>query len=328
MKETLAFFMGFWLLAMSGKYIYRGYAWMCRKLSAIAGLNPQGERPVAMLMTGFSLFTGFILLIMGYTAMIVGLPLSIGSVLLGGVMILGFDNIFILVGYFLTRVGERAKLDEQLMLQKERAEISHYKELKEQYDRQRVLIHDMRKHLNAIRDLAAKQGDQAVERYSGEILLEPALQKMARMCGNPILDAVLCRYREICEAKGIAFTADVREGAVDSMSQSGITGLFGNLLENAVEACGRAEGVVEKPFIDLRVQGHRSGGLVTIRLTNTCAQEPKPDRTGGFITQKEDVEQHGLGQKSILSTVRRYSGNMRQFYSKAEKEFHTVIYLK
>lgn len=318
MKETMAFFAGFIVLVLGGRGLYVGYSKICAKL---AGRGPaaQNVRPAAMMLTGFSITTLFILLIMVYTVLVTGLELTIGSFLMAGLLILLLDNAFIYASFRYSQHASRQKLSQQLMLERQHAEEDYYRALEEQYNRQRVLIHDIRKHLGAIRDLA---GEGAVSQYVEELERSPALQNKVRICGNHTLDVVLCRYKEVCQAKGIGFSADVRDHAADFLLQSDVTSLFGNLLENAVEA---AEGV-EEAYLELLVD-KRPGSRLLISLVNSCREAPVRDGMGGFVSRKADRERHGLGIRSIRGTVERYGGTMQQYYNKGTEMFHTVILL-
>ena len=322
MKETISLFLGFLLLALGGKSLYRFYRKICGSLAKAGGVS-QDPGPAALTLTGFSLTTLFILLIMAYTAFIVEQPVSVGSILLGGVLILFFDNLLIFGGYQYNLYRNSENLSHQLIRQKRRAEAGYYSALEEQYGRQRVLIHDIRKHLEAIRDLADHGAAEEIAQYLRELEASPALQNKVRICGNRTLDVVLCRYREVCEKKGIGFSADVRDQSVDFLRPSDMTALFGNLLENAVEA---AEGG-ERPYLELLVDT-RPGGAAVISLVNSCAVPPQGDSHRGFQSRKADREQHGLGLKSVADTVRRYGGVLRQYYDPETKLFHTVVMLK
>lgn len=319
MIETLFLLLGFFALALCGKLLYMGYSRLCARL-AKTGPFFQDANPAAVLLTGFSLCTLFILFIMGYTVAVLHLPLTLGSVLLAGLLILAFDNLLLFVGYHINQQLNSRTLSDHLLRQKQQTEVDYYKALEEQYDHQRVLIHDIRKHLAAIRDLADQEDSPAIGRYVRELEASPALQNKVRICGNHILDVVLCRYREVCQNKGVAFSADVREGSVDFLEQIDITALFGNLLENAVEAAQGAQ----DPFLELLV-GVRPGSSLLITLVNRCAQAPESDGAGGFLTWKPRKERHGLGIKSVRSTVKKYGGTLRQYYDADTQLFHTVI---
>lgn len=319
MKETLALLLGFSLLVCSGRLFYRGCTVLCGRLIG----SEKEAGPVAVVLTGFTLCTLFLLLIFGYTGLMVGQPLSVGSLLLSVLLILLVDNGLIFAGYLYSQHRNRRNLSDQLMIQKQQAEVSYYRALEEQYDRQRVLIHDIRGHLDAIRSLAEAGKDQEAVRYIKELEASPALQNKVRICGSYILDVILCRYKEVCQAKQIRFHVDVRSGSVDMLSQSDMTALFGNLLENAVEA---AEGA-EESYIELSVET-KSENVFQLTMVNSCRQPPKTDSAGNFVTGKQDRERHGLGLKSIRNVTEKHNGIIRQYYEEENRLFHTIILMK
>ena len=321
MKETIALVLGFFVLAGSGRLFYLGYSRVCTRLQRGGAEEEKSAAPIAMVLTGFSLVTIFVLLIMVYTSLVTGIRLSMGSVVLAGLLLLVLNNLLLLLGYRYSRQIDRQNLSDQLMLQKRQNEVEYYKALEEQYDSQRVLIHDIRKHLAALRDLAGEQGEAA--RYITELERSPALQNRVRFCGSPILDVILSRYGKLCQESGVGFLVDVRSHSVDHLEQSDVTALFGNLLENAVEA---AEGG-ERPYLELLVDT-RPGGALLISLVNTCVSPPESDGKGGFLTRKPHRERHGIGLRSIAHTVKRHNGTLRQYYEEETGLFHTVVLLR
>lgn len=323
MKETLALFLGFLLLALSGKLLYFGYSRLCGRLDRSRHGSQKDVAPVALVLTGFSLTTLFILLMMVYTAAITGIQLTTGSFVLAGLLILAIDNLLLFAGYQYSRQADQRNLSDQLMLQKQQAEMDYYKALEEQYDRQRVLIHDIRKHLETLRDLAGEQENNAVSQYVSELEKSPALQNRVRFCGNPTLDVILSRYGEICKREDVKFLVDIRSQSVDHLEPGDMTALFGNLLENAVEAAKGGENA----YLELAVDT-RPGNSLMISLVNTCEEAPKEDGKDGFLTRKPDKEQHGIGLKSVSGVVKKYDGTLRQYYEPDRRLFHTVILLQ
>lgn len=321
MKETAALILGFLALIFGARLLYRGYT---RLFAWLEPHRPQEEAdPAPLLLTCFSMVTLFILLIMVFTVLIVGLPLTAGSIFLTGALILVLENGFIYLGCRISRRMTHRRLSGQLLRQKQLTEENYYQMLEEQYDRQRVLIHDIRKHLGALRDLAGTAGDSAVSRYVRELEDSPALQNRVRICGHPVLDVILCRYQELCQKKGIRFAADVRDRSVDFLSHSDLTALFANLLENAVEAAEGGENASLELFA-----GSRPGNALVISLVNTCAAPPRDDGRGGWQSAKPDPEHHGLGMKSVRAAVKKYGGELRQYYDGETGLFHTVILLR
>lgn len=323
MKETLALLLGFFVLACSGKLLYWGYSRLCARLAGERPGTGKSTAPIAMVLTGFSLVTLFILLSMVYTSLLTGIELSMGSFVLAGLLILVLDHLLLFLWYQYSRQVERQNLSDQLMRQKRQNETEYYQALEEQYDRQRVLIHDIRKHLETIRDLAGEQESGTVAKYVTELESSPALQNRVRFCGNPILNVILSRYGEICKKNGIGFLVDIRDRAADHLEQNDLTALFGNLLENAVEAAKGGE----DPYLELLVDT-RPGGASLISLVNSCAFPPESNGKGGFLSRKPHRESHGIGLQSISHTVKKYNGTLRQYYEEETKLFHTVILLE
>ena len=154
MRETIVLLLGFALLAFGSRLLYRFYLKICVRLTKADSALPQDCGPLALVLTGVSLFTIFLLLVMTYMGTFLNLPPRTGSVLLAGALLLVFDDLLIFAGWQYGRQKNRQNLTDQLALQKRRTEVGYYRALEEQYDRQRVLIHDIRKHLETLRDLA------------------------------------------------------------------------------------------------------------------------------------------------------------------------------
>ena len=80
--------------------------------------------------------------------------------------------------------------------------------------------------------------------------------------------------------------------------------IFGNLLDNAIEACQRES---EKKYIDLKV--FYESGCIMINVINSYDSVIN-ESDGEYITRKENKELHGLGIKSVKKTVNKYNGIM------------------
>lgn len=76
------------------------------------------------------------------------------------------------------------------------AHAEYYKLLKEQYDSQRILIHDIKQHLNSVRDMLKFSSIDEVEQYLSELEGLPALKPTMRLCDDPLLNVILSKYIE------------------------------------------------------------------------------------------------------------------------------------
>lgn len=219
------------------------------------------------------------------------------------------------------------KLDEehaefQLSQLRDKADAEYYDMLQQQYDGQRILIHDIKKHLNAI-DLMAEEGNgQKIREYISELENMPEFRHKARLCDNPILNMILLENAEFCAANDISFSCDVRAGSVSFMDDTSITALFGNLLSNAVEAAQESE----EKRVDLSVIKNVDEEHIVIYIENSCDSAPEADYNGNLKTTKKEQEIHGYGMKSINRVIQKYGGLSMPHYEVADKTFRFTIW--
>ena len=124
--------------------------------------------------------------------------------------------------------------------------------------------------------------------------------------GNDILDIVLCEKAIVCRKKGIAFTclADGPKFAFLSAVQT--YSLFGNILDNAIEA---VEKLAEPENKVITLTCHENDGQLEIEECNYF------DGTihytdGNLSTLKDDSARHGYGTKSIRYVAEQYGGKL------------------
>ena len=121
---------------------------------------------------------------------------------------------------------------------------------------------------------------------------------------NEVLDVVFQEKNFRCRKLGIQFTCIIDGSAVDFMGTTDQYILFGNLLDNAIEAVSQLpEGEVK----NIQVTVRRDKGFVIITTENGYAGELQWDG-GRPRTSKTDKQSHGYGILSIEKTVHKYGG--------------------
>ena len=93
-----------------------------------------------------------------------------------GALALLLSDIAVYASYQHSQKMNRRNLELQLMQQKDQVAEEYFKVLEDQHLRQRVLIHDMRQHLAAIKEFARESGDEQVLRYVSDLQDLPELQ--------------------------------------------------------------------------------------------------------------------------------------------------------
>lgn len=311
-------------LSVISKLIYFLSTKICLSLSRSLPSDLPDTGPTVLLLASFSFSTIFVLIIMAYLTLFNKLTATMETLMSIAALILLLSDLAIFAVYQYSQKLNRDNLNLQLLQQKDQAEGEYFIALENQYERQRVLLHDLRRHLTVIKEFALDSGDQQVVQYVSALQKLPALQRKVKYCGNIMLNVVLSRYKELCDEKDIQFSIDVRDVDVDFLAQNDITALFGNLLENAMEAAEKAE----KPYLELIIGSSgdtQSDARLFVSLTNSCDEEPVKDSAGNFLTRKLNKERHGVGQKSIRRAVKKYEGIIDQQFDSEAHLFHTSI---
>ena len=286
----------------------------------IAGKMPHGASdagPTALLFGSVSIATIIILVLLAQIVLAVDVPPHIEKYMMIGSFVMLFSNILIYVGYHQTQKMNQHNLSLQLAKQKDEAKAAYFKTLEEHHDQQRALLHDIRRHLTAIKGIAQNLNAGEVVDYVTNIENLPALRNKVHYCENSMMNVVLSRYKELCQEKNIPFSIDVRFKPYDFLAPHDVTVIFGNLLENAVEAAEEAP----DPYVELRVDTP-SGTNLFVSIINPCKAPPQRDEGGGYLTHKPDKKE------STNSLIRKYGGALKQHYDEETGLFHTTVVIK
>ncbi len=250
-------------------------------------------------------------------------PPAVSYMITASSILLLMANFIIYAIYTYSGEKNRRFTDLQLQLQKEHDSVSYYKMLLSRDETQNILIHDIKKHLQAIA-LLNEQGDRGkIASYIDQLAGSPDLQAASRICDHEFLNAILCRYKHDCLEQHIDFYTDIRSGTLNYVTENDLTSLFCNLLDNAREA---AEKTVSAS-IRLVVTHMPQAELTVITVVNSCRTNPF-QKNGKLISTRKDSARHGFGLKSVERIVLRYNGNMELYYDEEERMFHAVITLK
>ena len=129
-------------------------------------------------------------------------------------------------------------------------------------------------------------------------------QKISRVyCENPAVNAAVCHYAALAEQVGISTETQLdipRELTVDSLEFSMVVS---NLLENAIQACGR---IADGTKLYLRFTC-KSVGRLLLEMENPCGPDAALDGNGYPLASQED---HGIGSKSVIAFAKKYDGEL------------------
>lgn len=228
--------------------------------------------------------------------------------------------IFLTLYNYLQRSSEE-RLSLQLSLQKEEADTAYYQVMLRQHENQRILIHDIKNHLNAIGILAKSRKSEEIEQYLSKLNTNLTIEEPTRLSHDAILNMVLVRFLDQCHEFKINFVYDIRDMGTSFMDAPSTTALFGNLLSNALEASAASA----DKYVELTIKCIVEQGIIIISLINSCDSAPILDTNGRFLSKKRDCSIHGVGLKSIERVVQKHKGVETMYYDKDNRRFHHII---
>ena len=211
-----------------------------------------------------------------------------------GIALLGFYHVLLKESH--ARI-EATQMETLLQMQ-----YSNYQVTRESMDLVNQKYHDLKHQINILR----KQTDDDKQQYLDQMEREIKEYEAQNKTGNETLDTVLTSKKLICQSEDIKLTAVADGEAISFMNIMDISNLFGNALDNAIEACEKIENKEER-LIHLAVARERA--FLKISVENRFDGELKV-KNGTPQTTKTDNRYHGFGVKSIRSVAEKYNGSM------------------
>ena len=138
------------------------------------------------------------------------------------------------------------------------------------------------------------------------------------LTGNKTVDALLYQKRKQAEEEKIKWECDVQMPKDCCINEFDLCVLLGNILDNALEACGRMQ-QEECRFIKIQAKAVKKCFLIEVKNSM--------DRTEKYaegFTNKGDSQEHGIGLLNVSDVVCRYNGAVRK---EAEKGIFVISVL-
>lgn len=183
--------------------------------------------------------------------------------------------------------------------QQMQAQLKHMDEIILRQNELRAFRHDINNQLTALSGYL-DAGDLAGSRqYLAGISDHFKSASLAINTGNNALDAILSAKRALAENHGIRFTSKLRVQENLPIAPEDLCIIFGNALDNAIEACDRLPADAERAIsLHLLQDAH----TLTCIVTNTAPSR----RSASFVTSKTDKAQHGFGLNNIREALDKY----------------------
>lgn len=220
--------------------------------------------------------------------------------------------------YFSKLADEKHSYEEQIKILEQQAELQYeyYRAQAGKYDKTVQILHDLKKHIRSIETLYASGNVEMAKAYSKEAgeLLKPLIP--TAYTGNPIFDILLTDKMKIAREHNIAFQIEIEVLNLDGIDAMDITTIFGNLLDNALEAVEQAD---KGRSIYFRMNSCNE--MIVVHMENESL--PVKWKHGRPISSHG--KERGIGLLNVQRSVEKYDGSL--FFKEENGKFIVELFL-
>lgn len=198
----------------------------------------------------------------------------------------------------------------------------YYENIKENQENIRKIKHDIKNHIILINKLLEEREFEETKRYIKGIEKRVDNNNLMVNTNNKVVDAIVFNKLEICKLEEIDLELDIKIPKELQIDEFDICVIYGNLLDNAIEACRKINGEEIKKYIKLK--SLVKGDYLFINIKNSKIEEISI-RDGNYITNKNDKLNHGIGIRSVNSSIKKYDGEIKIDYTEYEFNVSVII---
>ncbi len=215
--------------------------------------------------------------------------------------------------------------NEKIQSEMIKSEIQYYHKqaelIQKNAEETRRMRHDMKNHLIVINELIKSGNKAQIEEYISNFVNNMEAVKSYSSTGILQIDSIINYKLTNAEKLGISIHSEIAIPNSLTMNHNDFVAILGNLLDNAVDAASLA---AETKYIKLHIKYIK--GTVFISIKNSFDGKLKMI-SNEYVTTKKDSLHHGIGIKSVNSTVQKYDGEMSISHSKNEFSTKILLYL-
>lgn len=208
--------------------------------------------------------------------------------------------------YFIKATDEKKAYDMKVRALEQQAKLQYdyYLQQDQKYNQTLQILHDVNRHIQSIKELGASGNIEETKKYAEQIggMLKPLIP--TRYTGNAILDILLSDKVRQVEDRGIGFVVNLDGICFDFMEAIDITTIFGNLLDNALEACETVQDRADKKIV---LTAQRFQEIVSVTVENDC----NPVRWRADMPVSEKGENRGIGLLNVRKSIDKYDGDLK-----------------
>ena len=179
-----------------------------------------------------------------------------------------------------------------------------YQSISENFEKQQKKTHEYKNQILRIDSLISNKNYEELEKYIEVIGGQLNKELYVINTNNLIINAILnTKYQEAIE-KNILFILKINDLSKIKIRDEDVVVILSNLLNNAIEACEKCTDnkVIKMKFI-------KENDLVVISVKNTYEGNLVYENGELVTTKNKFSDEHGIGIKNIVDTIKKYSGS-------------------
>lgn len=178
-----------------------------------------------------------------------------------------------------------------------------YEKLLDNIEQTARLRHDWRHHLLSINGYVENGNKADLQKYLMELSPKYFTEKEASLCENHVVDVILQHNAAIAKKQGVVMNIAANIDKVLSIPNTDLCIIFGNLIENAVEACTRRD--EDKEIV---IKAVMKGKQLILLVKNTYQEKVAFKEDIYYSTKHEGV---GIGLSTVQNIVGKHKGVMK-----------------
>lgn len=213
-----------------------------------------------------------------------------------------FSTIFALYLYEHT-AKQAEKIHEQEQYEHHlRTQLKHFDDILITQKQIKKFKHDFENFKIGLSAYLGKNDIAGAKNYLRDLQEKINLEKSVVETGNAALDSILSTKIAIAASKGIAVEKKIQIPENIPLEPIDMCVIFGNALDNAIEACER----VTNGYKTIKINIICKDEVIICKIANTAHLADNSN----FETSKEDKSNHGFGLENIKAALAKYSTDL------------------
>lgn len=179
-----------------------------------------------------------------------------------------------------------------------KSQLKHLDEILLSQKQLRKFKHDFSNYIIGLKSYLDNGDLNGAKAYINNLSEKLTMGRNTITTGNTALDAVLNTKKISAENKGIKFTTKIQIPEMLPMDPIDICSVFGNAIDNAIEACEKIQNNNKEIALTILCQNKK----MFCKIENTSLRQNNPSLT----TSKSDKLNHGFGIETIKTTLSKY----------------------